>query len=90
MDGDNVAEVFAVGKHSGAFHSVGRLVRLWESRRATEKNIKHGNHIGEKKFTKSENSFKPCHKPSKYKGLPRTRKAGPRANEPDKGPNNGP
>jgi hypothetical protein len=59
-------------------------------RLATEENIKPGNHIGEKKFLKSENSFGTCHKRRNYKGLPRTRKAGPRANEPDKGAKNGP
>jgi len=69
-------------------HSVlGQELRA--ARRPTEKNLHHENPIGEKKFTKSENSFKTSHKPRKYKGLPSHGKAGSQANEPDHRPNNG-
>ena len=44
-------------------------------RRATERNLKHRIPFDKKMFTKSENSFKPSHKPRKHKGLLRTRKA---------------
>ena len=44
-------------------------------RRATEENLKHQIRIVDKKFVKSENSFKPSRKPRKYKGFTRTRKA---------------
>jgi hypothetical protein len=51
-------------------------------RRSTEKNLHPENPIGEKKFTKSENTFKTSSKPRKHKGFTRTRKAGSQANEP--------
>jgi len=59
-------------------------------RRATEKTLSHRIPIGEKKFTKSENTFKTCRKRRKHKGLPSHGKAGPQANEPSHRSNNGP
>ena len=44
-------------------------------RLATEKNLKHRIPFDKKMFTKSENSFKSSHKPSKHKGFTRTIKA---------------
>ena len=44
-------------------------------RLATEKNLKHGIPFDKKMFTNNENTFKPSHKPRKYRGLPMTRKA---------------
>jgi len=44
-------------------------------RRATERNLAPRIPFDKKMFTKSENSFKPSHKPSKHEGFTRTRKA---------------
>jgi hypothetical protein len=43
-------------------------------RLATEKTLQHENPIGEKKFTKNEDTFKTSRKRRKQKGLPATGK----------------
>ena len=51
------------------------VVLLLCQQRLTEKNLKHRIRIVDKKFVKSENSFKSSHKPRKYKGLLMAKKA---------------